>query len=340
MNKKNIALIIPSLRGGGAEKTVSRLSYELDKRYNLYIILFNNINKVYEVKGHVIDLKLPASNNIFTKSLRFLKKLILLKEIKNEYEIDISISFMEGPNILNILSRSNDKIIVSVRNYLTKSTKGKEQIYVPFIKFFYNKADHIISASKTVEKDLINNFNVKSNKVQTIYNFLDIDNIKEKMMEEIEDEYKYIFNKQVLINVGRLEEQKGQEYLIKSFKYVNDYNPDINLILLGKGLLFDKLQKLIKDLDLQDNVFLLGFKSNPYKFMYHSKMYLNSSLYEGFGNVITEAMTCDLPVITADCPSGVNEIISPNTINGTINNYPFYADYGIITKSFLKIMAF
>lgn len=335
MTKKNIALIIPSLRGGGAERTVSRLSFALKKDYNLYVIIFNNKSVKFAVEGKVIDLQIPATNNITLKLIYFFKKIIKLRKIKRQYKIDVSISFMEGPNITNILSRVDDKVYISVRNLLSKSSRGWEIFYWPFIRLLYNRSDQIISLSNTLKEDLIKNYKIDPKKLKIVYNFINLKNIKSKMLIEIDDSEKNIFKKDVIINIGRLTKQKGQVHLIKAFKYINENNPDINLVILGTGELYKYFKDLIKKLNLENNVYLLGFKVNPYRYLYRSKLYVNTSLYEGFGNVLIEAMCCELPVIAASCPSGINEILGlkdSSDFNGQLE----HLSYGIITSGFNK----
>ena len=122
-------------------------------------------------------------------------------------------------------------------------------------------------------------------------------------------EFQELFSFPVVINVARLEEQKGQEYLIRSFVRIKKEIPLTKLVILGEGHLEHKLRDLAKGLGLEQDVVFLGWQKNPFKFLAYSKVFVLSSLWEGFPNTLLEAMALGLPVISTDCPSGPNEII-------------------------------
>lgn len=336
MDKQNVALIIPSLRGGGAERTVSRLSQNLSQKYNLYTIVFDNTDFKYEIKGQLIDLKLPYNQKITTKTYNFYKRLVSLRRLKQKYKIEVSISFMEGPNLLNILSKVDDRVLISVRNYLSKDLSGPESIYLPFIKLLYKRSDKIITVSQAVKNDLFKNFNIDLNQISTIYNFIDLKTIQNKCMQPINPLDENIFKKNVIINMGRFTKQKGQIYLIKAFKYINQKKPDLNLVFLGEGELYNNYQDLVKSLGLDKRIFFIPFKKNPFPYLNRSKLYISSSLYEGLANAILEAMACGLPIIASNCPGGVKEILEPNFKKINIENDYKFAEYGIITDGFYK----
>jgi len=334
MYKKNVALIIPSLRGGGAEKTVSRLSQQLSKRYNLYTIVFDNTDFKYEVKGKLIDLKLPYNQKITTKTYNFYKRFISLRRLKQKYKIGVSISFMEGPNLLNILSRVDDRVLISVRNYLSEDLSGPEAIYLPFIKPLYKRSDKIITVSHAVKYDLFKNFNIDLNQISTIYNFVDIKSIQKKCRQPINPLDEHIFKKDVIINMSRFTKQKGQIHLIKAFKYINQKKIDLNLVLLGEGPLYNSYQDLVKSLGLDKSIFFIPFKENPFPYLNRAKLYISSSLYEGLANAVLEAMACGLPIITSNCPGGIKEILKTNFKKINIEDDYKFAEYGIVTDGF------
>ncbi|MEM2041681.1 MAG: glycosyltransferase [Nitrososphaerota archaeon] len=144
-----------------------------------------------------------------------------------------------------------------------------------------------------------------------------------------------VFRHPVIINVGRMINQKGQWHLIRAFKLVNEEIPNTRLVILGEGKLRDYLVRLINELKLNDNMYLPGWKSNPFKYMARSTLFCLSSLWEGFPNVVVEALACGLPVMSTDCLSGPREILAPGTeykvdrLRG-----PEYAEYGILMPVF------
>jgi len=151
-----------------------------------------------------------------------------------------------------------------------------------------------------------------------------------------------------LITVGRLDDGKNHQLIISAFAKIRENleiqkalkNRKLQLFILGSGELESKLQEQIESLNLEDSVYLLGFDSNPYKYLMRSHIFVFASLFEGFPNVLVEALSCDLPIISTDCKSGPREILAPSTVlknkNKKIliknsNNGIDIEDYGILT---------
>jgi N-acetylgalactosamine-N,N'-diacetylbacillosaminyl-diphospho-undecaprenol 4-alpha-N-acetylgalactosaminyltransferase len=105
----------------------------------------------------------------------------------------------------------------------------------------------------------------------------------------------------------------------------------VSLIILGDGENKNALENLAKQLSIGDSVIFLGFQNNPYAFLHQCDLFVLSSIHEGFGNVIVEAMACDLPIISTSCLSGPAEILGSDNYN--IDEIT-YAEYGILVPSF------
>ncbi len=152
--KRNIAIIVPNLRGGGAERVVSNLSlYLSDKKYNKYIILYSAEKIEYPYRGNLIDLNIKAINNPLAKIFTLIRRIYKLKRIKRKLNIQTSISFLEAANIVNIFSKDKDKVIVSIRNFKSKSSNGLYgKIYNCLIKMFYNRVDMLVAVSRGLRR--------------------------------------------------------------------------------------------------------------------------------------------------------------------------------------------
>jgi glycosyltransferase involved in cell wall biosynthesis len=162
-----------------------------------------------------------------------------------------------------------------------------------------------------MKNDLIKSFRIPSHKITIIHNPCDIDRIS-KMIPEVQN--KKLKTKIIkLIAVARLEKQKGLDLLLMAFAKLD--RSRFYLTILGQGSEEINLRKLILKYDLSDRVNLAGFKSNPYKYMAEADLFILSSRYEGFPNVVLESMACGTPVVAFKCPGGIDEIISDN-ING------------------------
>lgn len=324
--KKNIMFILPTLIGGGAEKTVANLSKYLIDKYNIFIVIMQDTEKKYSYMGNLIILQQNLPENKVLKLISYIKAIIKLKKIKKANNIFCSISFLVQADLINILSRINEKTIISIRN--KDSALWKNKFIRKIIRFTLKKCDYVVSISKQVKDDIIENFKIKKEKIFTIYNpaiITEFGKSNKKFDKSL------FFKNNTVINVGRLTEQKGQWHLIRAFTMVLKEIPNAHLIILGEGNLKQYLNELIINLNLSDSVKLLGFVDNPYDYLKNSDIFVFSSLYEGLGNSILEAMACELPIISTDCECGPREILAPNEdYKIKIKNNYELAEYGIL----------
>ena len=335
MDKKNIAIILPKLSGGGAERVGAAVSQHLAEKNNVFLIIYDDSHIVYPHGGEVLPLHIKGTYNPFVKAINIVRRIHAIKKIKREKQIDISFSFLETTNFVNIFSHQQDKVIISVRNYTSKSLSGFYGfLYKAMIKMFYNKASKIIVVSKVAAKDLIENFGIVPDIIQVIYNPYDVERIKKLCVEPLPGNEAEIFRKPVLINVGRLHPQKGQDLLIKIFLEAKKRIHGLHLVILGESnshKQYEKdLRQYIKNNHLSDDISFLGFKENPFKYLARSRLFVFPSRYEGFPNALCEAMACGLPVIASDCPSGPREILVKTVEFSKQLSYPFYGDYGVL----------
>ena len=335
MEKENVIIIIPFLSSGGAERTAINLAKNLKNEYNVRFVLFDASKNqyLYEKDIEIIDLGLKAQNSLFGKVKNTLKKIVKLKSIKKKYNIKFSISFLREPNFINTFTRMRkEKTIISIRNKMSELDDSKIKKFMT--RYAAKHADNIVTLSKMVKYDQINEYSADEKKVHVIYNACDIKAIEKQAEEKIEEK-KIIElldkNKgRIVINIGRLTFQKGQWHLIRAFKKVIDKIPDAKLIILGKGEMKEKLEQLIVSNGLEDNVFLLGFFANPYKYLIKSDIFTFSSQFEGLGNIILEAMACGKPIISTDCKYGPREILAPDTDLKSQTQTIEKGEYGIL----------
>jgi len=320
---KKVFLLATSLEMGGMERVIADLSLNLSAEIERTIVLLRHQATLpYDFGKKIVSFSLPASNNIYNLISGVIR---LRKLIKNE-KPDHVVSFGFHANIANVLSCK--KSIVRADTYLSVA-HGRFGRFL--IKHIYSKAQKIVCVSFGVAQDLVKNLKIKKDKIKVIYNPIDIKKILYLAEHPSESEYKYIFDSPVIINAGRLEKQKGQQFLIKAFKGVKKEVKDAKLVFLGIGGLESELKQLVKNLGLENSVYFLGWQKNPFKFFSKSKIFVSSSLREGLPGAILEAMACGLPIISTDCKSGPREILALKTdIAKEAKNIEFQ-EYGILT---------
>lgn len=313
-----IGLLIPKITGGGAEKFVKRLAEELQTYQEIYVIIYSNDNK-----SEKYGFKVLAIDNEKFKQFRQLRRWRKLIALKKELGLDVCISFLENPNALNIISRTKKcKSYISIRNYKSKQLKGlKGKIYALIIRYLYKYADLIITNAKKSRRDLIDNFGLDKLKIKVIYNLYNIKKISAMAQEEVEGELVPIFNKGVIISFGRYEKVKGFKELIYSYVKSGVYKMGISLILMGDGSQKTELINLVNDLGMAENILVLNYKDNPYKYISRSKFFILNSYYEGFPNALVESMICGIPVISTNCLSGPSEILHDGSYNINKESY-------------------
>ena len=307
---ENIAIIITKLNGGGAERCASNLSIELSKKYNVYLVVLDGRNITYPYEGNLIDLAIPDSHNFLDRVINVFKRVSVVKKLKKNHKIQCSISLLDGPNIVNTMSKQKDKVIVSVRNRLSGENVGK--LRKKLITYCSKKSDLTVSLSKMVKKDLIEEFGIQPDKIVTVYNHCDP--ILLRSLSKNSPKPSYINKESVYIaTMGRLNHQKGQWHLIRAFREVLKEIPNAKLLIIGEGELEQKLKQLATDLGIADQVIFTGFIKNPHNMLQYSEMFVFPSLYEGLGNVLLEALAFEMPIISADCIAGPREILAPDT---------------------------
>jgi len=319
MKKRKIVFISYSLPGGGVERILLGILKYLDREKFTPLLVLLNKRGVFldEISKYVEIIDLQKKNK-----LSFFRLIIdLAFNIYPKIKPDIVFSFLEYCNFINVLAgmlnfRLKKKIILNVQNYTTSYLNYSKFILAKklLLKLLYPKADIITVSSEGVRSNLINDFKIKPGKIKVIYNFVDIPLVERLSTDFVDD---VDFKKcPVIIACGRLVHQKNYPLLLNAFSIVLK-KIDAKLFILGDGEERDEIIDLSNKIGVKDRVNFLGFKKNPFKYISKSDVFVLSSIYEGFANVIVEAMACGIPVVSTNCPSGPDEIITDG-INGIL----------------------
>ena len=184
----------------------------------------------------------------------------------------------------------------------------KEQGVLRVLKWLLPAADGIVAVSQGVADDLIRLLPVVSPRVTTIYNPVVTLGHAAKAAVPIKHPWFDAENVPVLLSAGRLVPQKDYATLLRAFAEVISSRP-ARLVILGVGPERENLLELAECLKVSQQVDLPGFEVNPFAYMSRSRVFVLSSRYEGFPNVLAQAMACGTPVVSTDCRSGPREIL-------------------------------
>ena len=313
--KIKIILIISSLGHGGAQRVITYIASHLKReKYDISLIL-------YEKKGSLLH---ELSDHIHIYDFKkqtpwdFIRLILSTRKVIRESNPDIVMSFLFYTNIVTGLAllflKRKFKLIFSERNYppqyLLRTPCGWIKKFL--IKFTYPKADLVLPNSDLTKVALNNIFNVRPERLKTIYNPIDLKSVIQKSQDKVGHPFFDSRDTQVIVSVGRLVPQKRIDRLLRAFFLVKKQIDIARLIIIGEGKLRAELSELAVKLNIQDLVEFVGFKENPYSWIAKSDIFVLSSDYEGFPNVLLESMACQTPIISTDCQSGPSEII----ING------------------------
>lgn len=314
---KKVCIVVDCLSIGGAEKSASYLSKVLTTEGH-DVLLVSIRNKIsYTYSGRLINLGLDESK---LRQIKQLQKVLRFKKEVENYNPDIIIDyrmrnrwFMEYMIFQFVLRKY--RVIYTVHNY-------KISYHIPSGNFFRSIYDNsqIVGVSKDIKKYLEDKRFFGN--VVYIPNAIDIENIylKSKKREEDID----MLNGNYILAVGRLyNEVKQFDKLIKCYHETNLISKGVKLYILGEGDDKDVLFKLIKKLNLEAYVKLLGFKKNPYTYIGKAKFLVLCSKHEGLPMVILEALSLKIPVVSFNCPSGPSEMIAHEENGLLIENQNF-----------------
>ena len=302
MKKKTVAFLISSLNAGGAERVVSLLANELSLTNDIVIITLSKDEPFYKLNDSITVKQLGVLNSGTNPLKSIFSNLVLLYKITlliRSFKIKSLICFMTTSNVLGIISGkmlSNIKVTISER----ANPKFEDVGYWNFLRRkTYKLADRLVVQSEEIS----NYFKpfVDERKTSIIPNPIKIVDFNKNKKEKI------------ILTVGRIDANKNQEQIIRSFSKVKQQG--WKLIICGDGSLLSKLKDLVISLNMNDAVEFKGIVKNIEKQYERASIFAFSSLSEGFPNVLLEAMNYGCACISTDCPTGPSILIK-NNVNG------------------------
>lgn len=301
---KTIAFVIPSLSSGGAERVVSTLSNELIKDFNVVIINFGTNTPFYQLDDRIKLLycreKIEPSKN-FWESLKLnyglYKRVSAIFKIEN---VDLGIGFMTTANVLAIMAAKANKIPVLISERIDPVHATTPLAWKHIKKWVYPKTNYLIVQTEQIKKFFAKR--MSETKLLILPNPLSNELSPNNSGNPP--------RKNIILNVGRLSNQKGQDNLIKAFANLNPFQWE--LVIVGEGPKREAYEKLIGDFGMEEKISLVGQIKNISEYYNSAKIFAFTSHFEGFPNALIEAMHMGLACISTDCPTGPSELI----ING------------------------
>jgi len=308
-SKERVALFLPGLYEGGAERSFLNLSQGIAARgYAVDLVLARAEGPYMEQipdAVRVVDLKAPRVLRSTSALARYLQ---------NERPTGLLSSMFA--NIVAVWGRCLSgvplRLIINEQNTLSSIVKSKKdirwKIYPKLADWFYPRADHITTVSKAVADDLGKITAVPRERIQVVHNPVVTPELQKKSEAVLDHPWFMAGEPPVILSVGRLTEQKAFDVLIKAFSQLRKKRP-ARLLILGEGEDRSMLESLIKQLGLEPDVSLSGFVQNPYPYMARASLFVLPSRWEGLPTVLIEALYLGARIVATDCPGGSREIL-------------------------------
>ena len=309
MAQPRIALFLPSLHGGGAERVMLDISAELVNRsYPVDLVLVR-------AEGHYRDIVPEGVRLIDLHSHRTAASLLKLASYLRRERPAVLLSTLVHANVIaltaKMMLRGRVRVVPRIANtYGEEMASGrfKHRQALRLLKLLLPTADAVVCVSRGVAHDLITAVPAAASRIETIYNPVVSPDLVDKASLPVEHKWFNDKSIPVILSAGRLTRVKDHTTLLRAFAEVVDSRP-ARLIILGEGAERDNLLQLAERFGIAEQVDLPGFKVNPFAYMSRSDVFVLSSRYEGFPNVLVQAMACGTPVVSTDCRSGPSEIL-------------------------------
>jgi glycosyltransferase involved in cell wall biosynthesis len=226
------------------------------------------------------------------------------------------IACADGANVIALwakrLAGGPTRVLISTHTNLSENARRAREtrgrLMPHFARRFYRWADHVIAVSEGVAADLAETARLDRQRIRVIYNPVDTSNIVEHAKEPLAHPWFGAGEPPVILSAGRLTRQKDYPTLIRAFAAVRERRA-ARLMILGEGEDRAGLEALARELGCAADLCLAGFVANPYPYLAAARLFVLSSAWEGFGNVLIEALALGTPVVATDCRFGPSEIL-------------------------------
>lgn len=306
--RTQIALFLPNLAGGGAERVMANLAAGFaDVGFVVDVVLV-------QAKGVFLS-RLPANVQVVNlhaaNAYTALPRLVNYLRKERPYAL---LSTLDLTNLVAILakqtSRVATRVVVRIASTVSEQRRPfhKKKLEHIILSKIYPRADAIVAISCGTAKDLARYTGLNADRITTIYNPVITEELYQQAQLPLDHPWLVAEDVPVILSVGRLNIAKDFFTLIRACAIVRQEKP-VRLMILGEGEERSNLEALVRELGLSPDVQMPGFVENPFPYMAASAVFVLSSRWEGLPGVLIEALACGCPAVSTDCPSGPSEIL-------------------------------
>lgn len=304
-------LFLPDLDGGGAQRTLVNLANSLPRDRVSPTLVAGRAD------GAAREWLAPDTPLMDLEAGRLLQALRPLRRLLRHRRPSVLLSTIADANALAwmaSLGLGTKRIFRETNSHRSRDDLSAFRRLL--ISISYRQADAVVALSEGVGRELIQDYRLDSGRTHTIHNPVDISlfNSSDAAANEIPVDK----GSRLILGIGRLTRQKNFELLLRAFAKLSDRGS--RLVLLGDGPDRTKLENLAQELKIQDRVAMPGFTDDTRPWLARADLFVLSSLWEGFGHVLVEAMAAGTPVLSTDCPHGPRDIIEDQVSGRLIAN--------------------
>lgn len=309
MRRRLISLLLPNLIGGGAERVNIDLAYEFARAgHSVEFVLLQAQGEFLEearANFSVVDLGAPRLRNLPFALIRYIRRRRPDALLAAMWPLTVVAPFAAR------LSGNRCNVMISEHNSLSIQYSNWGRFHRVLMSMSmatgYRLANSRVAVSQGVAKDIASLSGMRLDEFNVIYNPVALR--AEPSVDTLQEaEAMWSDRKGArILTVGSMKPQKNHSLLLRALAQLD--RPNAQLMFVGDGAGRDELLSLAKELGVADRVILAGFHLDPTPFYKTADLFVLSSNYEGFGNVIVEALACGTPVVSTDCPSGPREIL-------------------------------
>jgi glycosyltransferase involved in cell wall biosynthesis len=303
MQMSKILIYLHSFEGGGAERNSALLANEFARRGHRVLIAVDKIaGPNRELLSKLVEVRHLDSDS-------HMGDISVLRKVVKKFRPDIQYAHV-GLSPIKVLIATLGiftwkKIVISYHSsYDARARPGGRMTY-KLAAFLTRMAGSTIAVSKDVRNELVHKFWASKNRIRVVHNPVDIEWIE---LQASEAKPRWLNGRKYILSAGRLIHQKDYPTLLRAFSKIQS-KIDHDLVILGEGPLRQSLEALINELELSTRVHMPGYLRNPFPIYRHADLFVLSSVFEGFGNVIVEALSLGIPVVATHCPGGPKEIL-------------------------------